>query len=254
MDIRTYLARINYGAPARPDLETLRGLHRAHMLSVPFENLDIVPLGRTIQLNEESLWDKIVERRRAGFCYELNGLFAWLLKQIGFDVTYISARVFDREGKLGIEFDHLVLLARFPDHPNFGWGDVGFVVPSPEPLNFEDNGEQPQGLRAYRLEHLPEGRILWQRNYAGTWQRQFFFDLQPRKFPSDYEAGCVYHQTSPQSSFTGGSIVSIATPEGRVTLEEKWLIITKDGRREEKTVANHEEHTLLMKEHFEIVV
>ncbi|HLE74088.1 MAG TPA: arylamine N-acetyltransferase, partial [Anaerolineales bacterium] len=84
MDIRTYLARIKYSLPVRVDLESLRGLQLAHMLSVPFENLDIVPLRKPIHLDEESLWDKIVERRRGGFCYELNGLFAWLLKQIGF--------------------------------------------------------------------------------------------------------------------------------------------------------------------------
>ena len=254
MDIRTYLARIKYSAPVNADLETLRGLQLAHMLSVPFENLDIVPLGRTIQLDEISLWNKIIERRRGGFCYELNGLFAWLLKQIGFDVTYLNARVFNREGKLGIEFDHLVLLVRFPDESSRWLADVGFGDSFTEPLNFEHIGEQVQGLRAYRLEQMPEGRISWQRNYDGTWERQFFFYPQPRNFPSDYEAGCLYHQTSPQSSFTRGSIVSIATPDGRVTLEEKRLIVTKDGRREEKVVANHEEYTLLLKEHFGIVL
>ena len=124
MDIRTYLARIKYSAPVNADLETLRGLQLAHMLSVPFENLDIVPLGRTIQLDEISLWTKIIERRRGGFCYELNGLFAWLLKQIGFDVTYLNARVFNREGKLGIEFDNLVLMVRFPDESSRWLADV----------------------------------------------------------------------------------------------------------------------------------
>ena len=254
MDIRTYLARIKYSLPVRVDLESLRGLQLAHMLSVPFENLDIVPLRKPIHLDEESLWDKIVERRRGGFCSELNGLFAWLLKQIGFDVSYLNARVFNREGKLGIQFDHLVLLVRFSDQPSLWLADVGFGDSFTQPLNFEDASEQVQGLRAYRLEQTPEGRIAWQRDYDGAWQRMFFFDLQPRNYPSDYEAGCRYHQTSPKSSFTRGSIVSMATPDGRATLEERRLIITKHGRREEKAVADQEDYTLLLKEHFGIVL
>ncbi len=254
MDIQPYLARIEYTASVGADYGTLRGLQLAHMVSVPFENLDIVPLGRTIQLDEKALWEKIVERRRGGFCYELNGLFAWLLKQIGFEVTYLNARVFNQEGKLGIEFDHLVLLVRIPHQPTRWLADVGFGDSFSQPLNFEDTGNQVQGLRAYRLEQTTEGRVSWQRNYDGTWERQFFFDLQPRNFPSDYEAGCHYHQTSPQSSFTRGSIVSLATPDGRVTLEERQFIVTKDGRREEKAVHNKEEYSLLLKEHFGIVL
>ncbi len=76
VNISAYLVRIDYTAPVRTDHETLRGLQRAHMLSGPFENLDIITLRRPIQLNEQALWDKIIIHRRGGFCYELNGLFA----------------------------------------------------------------------------------------------------------------------------------------------------------------------------------
>jgi N-hydroxyarylamine O-acetyltransferase len=252
LDIPAYLDRINYSARVRPDLATLRGLHRAHMLSVPFENLDIVPLGHTIHLDEHSLWDKIVARRRGGFCYELNGLFASLLKQIGFEVTHLNARVFNHAGQPGIEFDHLVLLVRLPNGPKRYVADVGFGDSFTAPLTLEATGAQVQGLRAYRLEPIPAGRVLWQRNNDGTWARHFLFDLQPRDFPSDYEAGCRYHQTSSHSSFTHGSIASIATPNGRVTLEEERLIVTNKGRRQETIVAHHEQHTLLLKEYFGI--
>jgi N-hydroxyarylamine O-acetyltransferase len=71
MDIQAYLVRINYDGPIGLNFATLSGLHRAHMLAVPFENLDIVPLQRPIQLNEQALWDKIVVNKRGGFCYEL---------------------------------------------------------------------------------------------------------------------------------------------------------------------------------------
>ena len=226
MDVITYLSRLRYTDPVQPDVTCLRGLHQAHMRTVPFENLDIV-LHRPIRIDEQSLWEKIVINKRGGFCYELNGMFAWLLKQIGFDITYLNGRVFNKEGKLGIEFDHLVLLVKIPNSSTRWLADVGFGDSFTEPLNFEDRGEQSQGLRAYRLEEIPNGYVMWQRNYDGSWEQQYFFDDQPRTFPQDYEAGSLYHQTSPNTSFTQWSIISRATEDGRMSLEDGRLIVTK---------------------------
>jgi N-hydroxyarylamine O-acetyltransferase len=223
------------------------------MQNVPFENLDI-PLKRAILLTEEALWNKIVVQRRGGFCYELNGLFAWLLKQVGFDVTYLNARVFNREGELGIDFDHLALLVSIPNESARWLADVGFGDSFNEPLNFEEYGEQIQGLRAYRLEQTAEGYITWQKNYDGSWERQYFFDLQPRTFPIDYESACSYHQTSPQSSFTRGSIISKATPDGRVSLEDGRLILTENGQRSVRPLQGKDEYRILLKEHFDVTL
>src|SRR5258706_15925794 len=99
------LARLGCSGPLGPTAETLAALHRAHLYSVPFENLDI-GLGRPLSLALPALFDKIVTRRRGGFCYELNGLFAWLLTRLGYRVTYLSARVAGSDGNLGAEFDH----------------------------------------------------------------------------------------------------------------------------------------------------
>ena len=253
MNIPAYLTRMNFSASVQPDAETLHGLHLAHLLTIPFENLDI-GLNQPIQLSEEALWDKIILRKRGGFCYELNGLFAWLLKQIGFDVTYLNARVFNREGKLGIDFDHLALLVKIPQEPTRWLADVGFGDSFTEPLSFEMGNEQVQGLRSYRLEQTTEGYITWQKNYDGTWERQYFFDLQPHNFPDEYEAACLYHQTSPKSSFTRASIISRATPEGRISLEDGSLIITTHGQREERRVPDREEYQALLKEHFGVVL
>ncbi len=248
MNAASYMARIGYAGRFEPTAETLRGLHAAHMYAVPFENLDIVPLHRPLRLDEASLWRKIVEDRRGGFCYELNGMFAWLLKQAGFGVTYLNGRVFSRSGKLGIDFDHLALLVSVPGEERRWLADVGFGDSFVEPLVFME-GEQPQGLRLYRLENTGDGCITWQRNYDGTWEREYFFDLRPRRFPSDYEAGCAYHQRSPLSSFTRASIISRATPRGRISLETTRLIVTEDGRRTERELAP-EEWVNLLKEHF----
>ncbi len=253
MDIPLYLARIQYSKPIKPDAETLRGLQRAHMLTVPFENLDI-GLKRPIQLSQAALWDKIILRKRGGFCYELNGLFAALLKEIGFHVTYLNARVYSPEGKLGIDFDHLSLLVQIPAQPGRWLADVGFGDSFHEPLSFEEAGEQIQGLRSYRLEQTSDGYVTWQKNYDGSRERQYFFDLQPRSFPFDYEAGCLYHQTSPRSSFTRGNIISKATSEGRVTLEDRRLIITRNGQRSERPIGNKDQYQTLLKQYFDITL
>ncbi len=253
VDISLYLARIQYVKPIRPDVQILYGLQLSHMLHVPFENLDI-GLKRSIQLGQKALWDKIIVQKRGGFCYELNGIFAALLKEIGFNVIYLNARVYNRKGNLGIDFDHLALLVQIPDEPGRWLVDVGFGDSFNEPLNFEEPGEQVQGLRSYRLEQTPDGYILWRRSYDGSRERQYFFDLTPRNFPIDYEAACLYHQTSPLSSFTHGSIISKATPDGRVSLDDKRLIVTRNGQRSERPVENEVEYRALLKQYFDIVL
>ncbi|HET9912973.1 MAG TPA: arylamine N-acetyltransferase [Anaerolineales bacterium] len=253
MDLPLYLKRIQYFRPIKPDAQTLYGLQLAHMLHVPFENLDI-ERKRPIQLSEEALWNKIVVQKRGGFCYELNGLFAGLLKEIGFRVTHLNARVYNREGEPGIEFGHLALLVQTPDQSRRWLVDAGFGDSFNEPLIFEDPGEQAQGLRSYRLEKTPGGTILWRRNYDGSWERQYFFDLTPCSFPGDYESACLYHQTSPLSSFTRGSIISKATPDGRVSLEKERLIITRNGQRSERPVESKAEYQALLKQYFDITL
>ena len=250
MDVPTYLNRLHFSRPVRPDAETLRELQIAHVTNIPFENLDIA-LRRPIKLSQEALWEKLIVNHRGGFCYEINGLFAWLLQQIGFDVTHLNARVFNRrDGSLGIEFDHLALLVKIPNGSARWLVDAGFGDSFIEPLRLEERGEQVQGRRAYRLEETANGYVTWQKNYAGAWGRQYFFDLRPRDFPADYEAGCLYHQTSPRSSFTRSRIISRATPHGRVSLEDEWLILTQNGRREKRPIANEAEYNFLLKEYF----
>ena len=251
MDVPTYLSRLHFSRPVRPDAKTLRELQVAHMLNVPFENLDI-GLKRRIQLSEEALWEKIIINHRGGFCYEINGLFAWLLKQMGFAVRYLNARVFNQAGEPGIEFDHLALLVKTPSESVRWLVDAGFGDSFNEPLNIEERGGQIQSLRAYRLEQTSDGFITWQKNYDGSWERQYFFDLTPRNFPADYETACLYHQTSPRSSFTHNSIISRATPNGRVSLEDGRLILTKNGQRTAHPIENKAEYEILLKEHFNV--
>ena len=250
MELATYLARIRYSQPVKPDVETLHGLQLAHMLTVPFENLDI-GLKRPILLDLESFWDKIVLRRRGGFCYEVNGLFAWLLKEIGFDVTYLNARDYHPEDDtFGFDFDHLTLLVRVPNEPkrwlvDVGWGDT-FTCP----LEIDNTDWQEQGLRAYRLEPFRDGYQLWQRGHNGEVERHYYFDLTAHRFPDEYMAMCHYHQTSPESIFTRKQIISRLTEDGRVSLDRGRLIITKNGQRSERPFENENEFLILLHQHF----
>ena len=109
MNIKAYLERINYHGPLAPTAETLRELQVAHLLAVPFENLSI-HAKEPIVLEDQALFTKIVERKRGGFCYEANGLFAALLRELGFDVVMLSAGVANAEGSFGPDFDHMALM------------------------------------------------------------------------------------------------------------------------------------------------
>src|SRR5919204_4173614 len=143
MNIELYLQRINYLGSLDPTAETLRALHVAHLLAVPFENLNI-GMGWPIVLDQAALFDKIVVRRRGGFCYELNGLFAALLRALGFGVTMLAARANGRDG-LGPPFDHLALRV---DAPEPYLADVGFGRFSQHPIRLDTGDEQadPEGV------------------------------------------------------------------------------------------------------------
>src|SRR5437762_1316123 len=154
LKVTAYLNRINYRGSLVPTPETLRDLQVAHLLTVPFENLSI-HAKEPIVLEDEALFTKIVEHRRGGFCYEANGLFAALLRAIGFDVTMLSAEVANREGGFSQPFDHMALMVKLEQR----WlVDVGFGDSFLEPLLLDARSEQVQDNRAYRT--IDEGSYL----------------------------------------------------------------------------------------------
>jgi N-hydroxyarylamine O-acetyltransferase len=245
MDVAAYLKRINYDGPLAPSAETLRELHRAHMLSVPFENLDI-HLGRPIILDESRILSKIVDRRRGGFCYELNGAFAALLRALGFDVSMLSAGVARAEGGFSPPFDHMTLLVRLDER----WlADVGFGDSFREPLLLDYRQEQVQEDGAYQISSDDQHLILMQRDNAGAWKPQYRFNLQPYQY-EDYKEMCHFHQTSPDSHFTQRRTCSLATQGGRITLTGMRLITTARGERQERELASEEEYATALREHF----
>jgi len=250
LDVNAYLERIKYNGSLAPTAETLRDLQVAHLLAVPFENLSIhskLP----IVLEDDALFTKIVEHRRGGFCYEVNGLFAALLRALGFKVEMLSAEVANAEGGFGPNFDHMTLMVSLDNR----WlADVGFGDSFIEPLLLDERGEQMQGRRAYKI--VPDNNylILMQRENQDEWKAQYRFTLQPYEY-ADYSEMCRYHQTSPQSHFTQRRICSRATEEGRITLSEMRFITTsKNGERQERILTSQTEYDAVLHEHFGIVM
>jgi N-hydroxyarylamine O-acetyltransferase len=245
MDTAAYLARIGYARAVRPDAETLRELHLAHLYTVPFENLDI-SLGKQICCNEAQLLHKIVNLRRGGFCYELNGAFAALLRALGYRVSLLSARVAREDGSASPEFDHLALLAEL-DEP---WlADVGFGDSFLEPLRLRTESEQEQPGGPFRIVPVGNVMIVQRKLAAQNWKALYQFTLDPHAL-EDFEPRCQWQQTSPESHFVQQRICTRATPEGRITLSELKLIRTTHGTREERMLANEEEWRAALVEHF----
>src|SRR5262249_21865966 len=150
MRLDAYLNRIGYRGARNVDLETLIALHRAHLSTIPYENLDIA-LGRTLSLDEAAIYAKLVTARRGGWCYEMTGLFAWALEELGFPVTRLASKV---GGQTPDAEDgaHLVLLVEL-DRPYLA--DVGFGNGLLDPIPLEVGAYQ-QDFRTYRLAQVGE--------------------------------------------------------------------------------------------------
>lgn len=248
MDLDAYLNRINYDGPREPTAETLRRLQTAHLLTVPFENLSIHTY-EPIVLNDEALFQKIVARRRGGFCYELNGLFAALLRALGFEVSMLAAQVAIDEGIFSQDFSHMALMITLEQR----WlVDVGFGDSFIEPLLLDAREAQKQADRAYRIVEAGEYLVLERAEEDKDWKAQYRFKLDPYRY-EDYAEMCRYHQTSPESHFTQKRICSRLTPNGRISLSDMRFITTERDERREQIVANQEEYAELLREHFAIV-
>ena len=244
MDISRYLQRLNYRGPLDVSAQTLHDIHVAHLLAIPFENLDI-HLGRRIILDHEKVIHKLVDERRGGICYELNGAFFALLRELGFEVSMLSAEVAREEGGFEPPFDHMALVVTLEQR----WlADVGFGDSFREPLLLDERGEQLQGNDAYQLIEADEHLVL-HRRADGSLKPQYRFTLEPHNYV-DFSDMCLYHQTSPDSIFTQRKACSLATPVGRITVTDKRVIITNRGEKQERELASHEEWMSALREHF----
>ncbi|MFA7228604.1 MAG: arylamine N-acetyltransferase [Melioribacteraceae bacterium] len=246
MDVKKYLARIGVAAVKPPSLDFLTELQNAHLLSIPFEDLDIPDRDRIV-LDLKRIYGKIIPSKRGGFCYELNGLFHWLLSQLGFNADILSARVFNHDRKdLGPEFDHMTLLVHLEKDYLV---DVGFGDSFRAPLEFPDGAVRDISgyYKIFSFEN--EFDLMRKENYE--WKLQYKFSTTPRRLP-DFESMCEYQQVYPESVFRNRMVCTIAIPEGRISLSDSSLTITDCGTKTKTAVKNEIEFRNLLKKYFQI--
>lgn len=240
MNVTSYLNRIGIETIETIDLHTLTRLQNHHMRYVPFENLDVrrnIP----ITLDVRNYYDKVVCNNRGGFCYELNGLFHWLLKELGFRSDLISATVRTSENNWAKQNSHATQIVTL-DEPylvDVGFGDSARV---PLPLSGEPR-EDVSGL--HRINQISEKRYdLEVQAETGQWRTLFRFDTVAKDL-ADFKAGCDFNQNSPDSHFTQKDLVTIATEDGRVTLSGDELTITSQGHKEKSNVTPNKRADIL---------
>jgi N-hydroxyarylamine O-acetyltransferase len=226
-----YLRRIGVTPPATADAAAVRLLHRAHQVAIPFENLSI-HLDEPISLEESDLVSKIVQRRRGGFCYELNGMFALLLEALGARVTRVAARVYGDSG-LSPPFDHLALVVRPADGSGPWLADVGFGSHSDYPLRLDGRGEQDDPAGRFSIADAPDGDA----DVLKDGRPQYRIEMRERSL-ADFVPTCWWQQTSPLSHFTASTVCSRLTQDGRVTISGRTLIRTSGGTRTEQELAD----------------
>jgi len=223
--VAAYLERLGVPRPEAPTADALRDLHLAHLDRIPFENLNVA-LGVRVELGLDVLAAKILDRRRGGFCYELNGLFAHLLAALGFQVTLLAARVWTGT-QWGPPLDHVALRVRDADGTDW-LADVGFGEHSRFPLRADERGEQDDPNGRFRVVPDEGGDVDVLRDDAP----QYRLEPHPRDLP-EFTAMSWYQTHSPASHFTRSTVCSRQTARGRVSISGHKLIVTEDGVRTE---------------------
>jgi N-hydroxyarylamine O-acetyltransferase len=254
VDCSAYLSRLELdpAAVGEPSRTSLRTLQHAHVTTVPFENLAIVgdPIegrpGEGVSLERTHLFEKIVADDRGGFCFELNGLFGWLLDDLGFDATRLAARVLDDDGTARPPANHHTFVVSL-DRPYVV--DVGLGVPPmrrPLPLDGTPvTDEAGVTWRVVESERADADYLTQVREPDDSaWTDRYIFRDTPRELHF-FEATCEFFATAEESTFADGPVVSIATPDGYAKLARDTLTVLADGETTEREIADDEWHGVL---------
>lgn len=221
VNLDNYFTRIGYAGPREATLEVLQQLHVLHPRSIPFENLN--PLTRrAVKLDLESIEEKLVTQHRGGYCFEQNALFASVLKQLGFKIAPLLARVlWGREADAIPPRTHMVLRVDFDEtQGSEAWiADVGFgSVTLTAPLRLTPGTAQHTQLGTFRLADASRNALYLEvQGQDDTWSRVYRFDLHPVEW-IDYETSNWYTSTSPDSIFASNLIVTRVLAQSRLTL------------------------------------
>lgn len=218
-EVTAYLQRIGFTGAIDGSVETLHELQWRHLQTVPYENLDILR-GIPLALEIPQLFEKIVHRRRGGYCFELNALFGWLLEELGYPVTHLFARFWRDEPTPPPKRRHHVLKVQAG-----GWHlcdvGVGGVIPR-WPLRLQPGLEQPQGPERYRLSEHPQFGWMLEEFRHNQWERLYSFTEEPQ-LAKDFAMASYWCEHAPESIFAESAMVAIQTLEGRNTLAGREL-------------------------------
>lgn len=248
MKFEKYLLRIGFdNFEIEPNLLNLKQLQKQHLLNVPFENLDI-HWNRQIVTDVGKFYRKIVENRRGGFCYELNGLFKELLDGIGYETKIVSARVSNGKGGFGKEYDHLAILAEIDTREYLV--DVGFGDFIAEPLKLAIDAEQVDSNGVYLIRKFDKEYFEVLKKNGNDWQSEYIFNTVERGL-SEFTEMCDFHQTS-ESHFSKGKVCSMKTINGRKTLTDKKFVESTDGEKREFEIKSGEEFSAILEREFNI--
>ena len=245
MNLERYLQRIKYMGNLEPSLETLIAVHRHHLLHIPYENLDI-HLGRTLQLDPARAYEKIVLEKRGGWCYEMNGLLAWALREIGFEVEYLACAV----GQTNASSNHLALKVNL-EQPYLA--DVGFGNGLLETIPLKA-GVYVQQARAFKLEqHGEDWRFDIPSVGVGAVGNSFDFTLEPQEL-LNFQERCTYLQTSPESGFVRVVVCHRMTETGVQSLRGAVLQTITNGTETSRTLETQDEYETVLREVFDLQV
>lgn len=242
MNKENYLKRFNASPAQEHYLQNLTELQSLHMQNIPFENLDVIR--RTpIYLNLESIYDKIVNQHRGGYCYEINGLFQWLLNELGFDAKLISATVQKPDGTWSKADTHAAILVELDTLylVDAGFGDSTI---SPIPLGGERHTDHSG---TYRVEQVDEVYYDLIRENERTEKVLYRFSTEAKQL-ADFHEGCVFNQVSRDSPFTHDDLVTRATENGRITLSGNQLTRSENGGKEKIQLSEAEKRNVLKEE------
>ena len=236
--VEKYFKRIGLEMPETivPDSQLLKKLHFAHCTTVPYENLDIIR-GIPLRLDDEGLYQKVVEEGKGGYCFELNGLFAWLLRELGYKVTEYASRYLRGESSIPMR-RHRVLRVEAADGVYCADVGIGEVCPR-YPLKLVEGLEQPQFDECYRFDKDEFLGWVLMDYYKGQW-RQFYSFTEEPQLPQDYVALSCYCEKHPDSPFIHAEMFSLKTATGRITLDGNGYKEFKDGEVTVKELSEDE--------------
>ncbi|WP_432148923.1 arylamine N-acetyltransferase family protein [Streptomyces sp. bgisy029] len=258
LDLDAYVARIGWTGNLRPTLEVLRSLHRAHLSGIPFENLDAV-LGSAPSLALDDLEAKLVRGGRGGYCYEHNTLFSTVLRQIGFSVTLLTARVMLGAAPGDIRpRTHMLMRVDVEGEPHPYLADVGFGATGAllEPIELVEDAELSDTPRHHRLVHVAhDGPLpMWElrAEKGGGWEPQYAFTLEPFEAP-DYEVINWHIATHPRSPFRQAVYAQRTLAGSHLLLAGLDLVETAvDGTVKERRLTDGDEALRVLADDFGI--